>query len=79
MYKKLAKQFVIPEQRPFVSCHASHLALLPNNEVLAVWFGGSAEGADDVAIWSSIRSSFVPTLFLRLLTYPRMPSKSHFR
>lgn len=57
MYKKLAKQLVIPDQRPFVSCHASHLVLLPNDEVLAVWFGGSAEGADDVAIWGSIRSS----------------------
>ncbi|OXM84028.1 sialidase family protein [Paenibacillus rigui] len=42
-----------PANQPFASCHASHLAVLPNGDVLAAWFAGSKEGAGDVAIWGS--------------------------
>jgi predicted neuraminidase len=42
---------------PFASAHASSLVELPNGDVLAAWFGGSAEGKPDVAIWSARRSS----------------------
>lgn len=39
----------------FRECHASTLALLPNGDVVCAWFGGTTEGADDVAIWLAVR------------------------
>jgi len=59
MVTNAEKQFIWSERPPFASCHASHLTLLPDGGVLAVWFAGSAEGADDVAIWSSRRENGV--------------------
>ena len=48
------KHLIFPEEgRPFAACHASNLCLLPDGEKMAVWFGGSREGRDDVAIWGS--------------------------
>lgn len=41
----------------FPSAHASTLVELSNGDVLAAWFGGTKEGADDVAIWASQRST----------------------
>jgi predicted neuraminidase len=46
----------IYQTAPFPSAHASTLVELPDGRVMAAWFGGKAEGAPDVAIWSSIRS-----------------------
>ena len=40
---------------PFQECHASTLVILPNGDVVCAWFGGTTEGADDVAIWIAIR------------------------
>lgn len=40
---------------PFENCHASYLAVLPNGEVLVVFFAGTREGADDVTIWGARR------------------------
>ncbi|MDA0213815.1 MAG: exo-alpha-sialidase [Planctomycetota bacterium] len=37
--------------RPEISAHASSMAFLPDGTLLVSWFGGSREGADDVAIW----------------------------
>ena len=36
---------------PSKMCHASTILKRNDHEFLAAWFGGSAEGAGDVAIW----------------------------
>lgn len=46
---------VFDKGTPFSECHASSIVLLPNGDVVCSWFGGTTEGADDVAIWVSIR------------------------
>ena len=49
----LHREFIFGVNRPFTSCHASTLILLDNGDIVAAWFGGSREGADDTAIWIS--------------------------
>jgi predicted neuraminidase len=41
---------------PTPSCHASTVVELSNGDLLASWFGGTKEGAPDVAIWKSTRT-----------------------
>jgi len=51
-----SREFVF-EQAPFAQCHASTIAALPEGAVLAAWFGGTAEGHDDTAIWHARRDA----------------------
>jgi predicted neuraminidase len=51
------KEFVFEDERNFASCHASTLVVLENAEVLAAWFGGTAEKNSDVAIWIARRDN----------------------
>jgi predicted neuraminidase len=44
-----------PGSAGFLSSHASTIVELKNGDLLAAWFGGTAEGKPDVAIWSSRR------------------------
>jgi len=50
------KELIFDENAPTPSCHASTVLPLPDGTVLAAWFGGTAEGKDDVDIWTSRRS-----------------------
>lgn len=57
MIKYAIKEFIFEDIRPFNSCHASTLELLQNGDICAAWFGGTKEGAEDVAIWCSVRTN----------------------
>jgi predicted neuraminidase len=49
-------EFIFPPgSTTFATSHASTLIELKDGTVLAAWFGGTAEGTPDVAIWSSRR------------------------
>jgi predicted neuraminidase len=41
------------QNAPFPSAHASSIVELRNGDLMACWFGGTAEGKPDVAIWTS--------------------------
>jgi predicted neuraminidase len=44
-----------PGSTSFPECHASTVVVLKGGELMAAWFGGTKEGAPDVAIWGSRR------------------------
>lgn len=50
-----AAEFIFIDAR-FASAHASNVVELRNHDLLASWFGGSAEGKPDVAVWTARRS-----------------------
>ncbi len=47
----------IYETARFPKCHASTVVELKNGDLMAAWFGGSDEGATDVAVWSSQKTA----------------------
>lgn len=49
----IIKEEFIFNDAPFASCHASTLTQTNRGKLLCAWFGGSEEGASDVAIWFS--------------------------
>ncbi len=49
------KEYVIDEFCPTPSCHASTVLPLDDGTVIAAWFGGEAEGNDNVDIWIARR------------------------
>ena len=54
--KLIAKEHILPNNLSGRNCHASSCLPLADGSVLAVWFEGTKEGANDVCIHSSIRT-----------------------
>ncbi|MBV8828626.1 MAG: exo-alpha-sialidase [Acidobacteriaceae bacterium] len=50
------KEFISLDM-PTPACHASTVVELSSGDLLAAWFGGTKEGAPDVAIWMSRRTA----------------------
>lgn len=67
------KELIFGDHKPFASCHASHLTLLPNGDVLAAWFAGSEEGADDISIWGARRQNGIWTEPVQLADEEGLP------
>lgn len=51
----------VPNESMVASVHSPALAQLANGELLAVWFGGTREGARDVALYTSIWNPLTQT------------------
>lgn len=49
--KIISNEYIYPLDD--LSCHASHFVLLSGGDIFAVWFHGTAEGADDVCIFGA--------------------------
>lgn len=52
----MKKEFIFSSSDHFQQCHASTLAYGNGEDIIAAWFAGEQEGADDVSIWLSIRN-----------------------
>ena len=63
----------IYQSAPFPSAHASTLVELKDGDVLAAWFGGTAEGNPDVAIWSARRTASGWSSPVELAREPKVP------
>jgi len=50
LYRETCRQFLY-DTASFPSCHAATIEALPNGDLVAAFFGGSWEGANDVCIW----------------------------
>lgn len=68
----ITKEFVYTEA-PFPSAHASTLVRLKNGDILAAWFGGAREGANDVAIWGARRTAAGWSAPVELVREPNVP------
>jgi predicted neuraminidase len=56
VYGAMVREFVF-ENAPFASAHASTIVQLRTGGLMACWFGGTAEGKPDVAIWCARRTA----------------------
>ena len=57
---KITREFLFEEGAYFPSCHASTVLPLDDGTVLAAYFAGERESADDVGIWLSRRAEPSP-------------------
>lgn len=66
------KQFIFITA-PFASSHASTIVQLRNGDLMSAWFGGTAEGDPDVAIWGARRTNGQWTTPVQLVREPGTP------
>lgn len=52
--KLIRQQFIFDDPTPTPECHASTIVRLDDGSLIAAWFAGTKEGAEDVMIWVSI-------------------------
>jgi predicted neuraminidase len=52
----LKESIFVPGTAPFAASHASTVVELKNGDLMSAWFGGTAEGKPDVAIWGATRT-----------------------
>ncbi len=69
----LQQEFLMEEERPFESCHASTLLKLKNGDILASYFGGVWEKSPDTAIWLSRRTSKGWSVPKKAADFPNIP------
>jgi predicted neuraminidase len=69
----IVREFIF-ESAPFPSCHASTIVELQNGDLMAAWFGGTAEGNADVAIWGARRINGKWTAPTELVREPGTPT-----
>jgi len=61
----ILKEFIF-QKAPFRECHASTIVELKNGDLMASWFGGTAEKNPDVVIWLSRKKNKTWTIARRL-------------
>ena len=63
-----------PGSTSFPESHASTIVSLKNGDLMAAWFGGTKEGAPDVAIWGSRQVQGKWSVPVELEREPKIPS-----
>jgi predicted neuraminidase len=64
----------IYDTAPFPSCHASTIVQTAPDEFMGAWFGGTAEGKPDVAIWGAHKRNGTWTPPVELAREPNVPT-----
>ncbi len=69
----LKEAIFAPGSAPFAASHASTVVELKNGDLMSAWFGGTAEGKPDVAIWGATRTRAKWSAPVELAREPDVP------
>jgi predicted neuraminidase len=69
----LKEAIFAPGSAPFAASHASTVVELKNGDLMSAWFGGTAEGKPDVAIWGATRARAAWSAPVELAREPGVP------
>jgi predicted neuraminidase len=69
----LKEAIFVPGSAPFAASHASTVVELKNGDLMSAWFGGTAEGKPDVAIWGATRTRTQWSAPVELAREPDVP------